>query len=256
MTIKEIYSELFLKHPKTGLSYTLLKFFLILLNPYVIALFAAVSSAFLATEYHRYTQAKDQKTEAIHMLENILSEMDYNIQKVDLLLPSLDSLKTLLETASQGQASIPTMSLSTGAFRAALTTGQLRYIPKYAFAIIAYYEVIETVNEKLETIRRGTGLTVSYKPSETQNLKHYVTFTIALLESLKKILPEMRGIIDRDKLLIVQDKIQPEVKRHKGGTLIFHPETSAVPDTSGVDVDSLSKQYFDNFLKLLYNLTI
>jgi len=221
-----------------------------------IALFAAAFSAFLTTEYHRYTQAQDQKTEAIHMLENILSEMDYNIQKVNLLLPSLDSLKTLLETAYQDSVPIPTVLLSTGAFRAALTTGQLRYIPKYAFAIIAHYEIIEHINENLDTIRRFMGLTLSYKSAKIENLKPYITHTIALLESQKEILPAMRSIINRDKLLIVQDKIRPKVIRLKGGVLILHPETSAVPDTSGVNVDSLSKQYFDKFLKFLYNLTI
>jgi len=218
----------------------------------IVGIIVAHISINLAIKRQSERVTKEQMKEATYMLENILSEIHYNIQKIDELLPILENVyhNSKVETPP------PVLFLSTGAFRAAATTGLLRHIPKYAFALIAYYEIIDHINAELQVIREYTGLRASYKSLEIENLKRHANTIIKNLESLKETLGKMKRNINRDKLLIVQDKIRPRVKRVKDGVLIIHPEAPAVPDTSGVDVNSLSKHYFGEFLKLLYNLII
>jgi len=181
------------------------------LNPYtvgiLVGLVIAIFSTNLAIKSQRNKEAKEQRIEATHMLENIASEMNLNIQKIDALIP-------MLENAYQDSLFVTEHTfLSTGAFQAALAAGQLRSIPKFAFALTWYYEETERFNKRLDTIQQSIYVRPPSHPEDIKNLRRFIKITIKDIKEHKKFLSDVKNVIDNNKSLIVEDRIQPEIER-------------------------------------------
>jgi len=218
MTTKRKYSDPFLKPREIGSRFSLRRLFL---NPYTIeilvGMFIAIFSSIFALECHRRSESRQQTKEVIHMLENIISEIDYNIQRTDLLLPKLE------EGYQDTLIVYKDLLLSTGAFNAASTTGQLTYIPQYAFALIVYYQLVNRINRRLENLQQMLGIRSSLDSLEKKNLKMYINHTIYRLNELKKVMYVVRNNIDKNKSRMAKGKGWAEIKYSGDTTItIFH----------------------------------
>lgn len=183
----------------------------ILLSAYILGIIIAIFATIFSNEYHRRSEITHQKKEALYMLENISLEMEFNISKIERLITEFQEAyqDTLLITHD--------LFLNTGAYRAAIYAGQLRYIPNYAFALMNYYDRIERVNKRLDNIIR-LAYTKPLGSIDGENLKRYIDETSEYLRDLKELLSKVKGRLDNSKRLIVENKCY--VEPFEGGFVV------------------------------------
>ena len=188
------------------------------LNAYTVGIVVAIFAVVAANWWEQHNQAQDQKRAAMEMLENVVLEMDYNIQTSDIVISFLKNAyqDTLFLSPS------PSLALATGAFRAALAAGELRYIPGFAYALIVHYDWVEKINKRLDRIREVMWEPMS--PVKKWNTNRYINNTITDLEKLKRWIAESIPVIKSHKSEIVENTIRIEriVTQSKDGRSIIN----------------------------------
>ena len=181
------------------------------LNPYAVGIVLVIFAVLVTTWCEQHNQAQDQKRAAMEMLESIAIEMDFNVKQTDGII-------YVLKEACQDSLFISVdLSLATGAYQAALTAGELRYIPRYAYAIIMEYDGMEIINKRLDRIRDY--LLLPSHRIRSEDLSRYVNHTITQLEKKKESMSKHKKLIKtfRSEIVNGEIRVEPIIEEKKEG---------------------------------------